>query len=117
MPDAPLVVVFGGRAEDDFQRQGAEYYLLACGLAAENLMLQAVHMGLRVHPMVGWNEAEVAGAVGAPEGYRIVLLIAVGYPGDPSRLPEGLRSRELGARSRLPRGENFFRERWGEPWD
>jgi len=116
-PAAPLLVVYAGRPEDDFRRNGADYYLVACGLSAENLILQAEHMGLRTHPMAGWNEAAVKAAIGVPEEYRVVVVIAIGHPGDPAGLPYRLSEREAGKRSRLPRGDNFFREHWGEPWD
>ena len=115
-PAASLLVVYAGRPEDDFRRNGTDYFLVACGLSAENLILQAEHMGLRAHPIAGWNEAAVRSAIGVPDDYRVVVLIAVGNPGDPAGLPDRLREREVRERSRLPAGENFFRERWGEPW-
>ena len=116
-PAAPLVVVYAARPEDDFRRDGADYYLFDCGLSAENLILQAEHMGLRAHPMVGWNEAAVREALGIPDGFRVVVLIAVGYAGDPAALPERLRERELRERSRRPLRETFSRERWGQGWE
>ncbi|MBM3957119.1 MAG: nitroreductase family protein, partial [Gemmatimonadetes bacterium] len=117
VPAAPVVVVYAARPEDDFRRDGADYYLFDCGLSAENLMLQAEHMGLRVHPMAGWDEAAVREALAIPDAYRVVVLIAVGYPGDPHALPERLRERELGERSRKRAAEVFFRERWGQGWE
>ena len=38
--------------------------------------------------------------------------IAIGYPGNPDELPEDLRERELGERSRKPQSEFVFAGKW-----
>ena len=43
------------------------------------------------------------------------LVIAVGYRGSPDGLPDALRRRELGPRTRRPVDELVYEGRWGEP--
>ena len=118
-PAAPLQVVFGGRPEDDSRREpGLDYYLFDIGLACQNFMLQAERLGLVSHLMAAYDQDAMREAVGAPEGYRIVCVIAVGYPGDPERLLSDVYERwELKERVRKPVKENFFRARWGSSWE
>ena len=118
-PPAPLQVVFAGRPEDDARREpGLDYYLFDIGLAAQNFMLQAARLGLVNHIMAAYEQEAMRKAVGAPEGYRIVCVIAVGYPGDPASLPHDVYEFwELRKRVRKPVAENFFRARWGCSWE
>jgi hypothetical protein len=43
-----------------------------------------------------------------------VAAVAIGYPGDPAMLPDRLRQRELGPRSRKPLQDSVFAGRWGQ---
>lgn len=118
-PPAPLQVVFGGRPEDDARREpGLDYYLFDIGLACQNFMLQAERLGLVTHLMAAYDQEAMREAVGAPEGYRIVCVIAVGYPGDPESLPRDVYEHwELRERVRRPVAEDFFKARWGTAWE
>ena len=81
--------------------------MLGCGLQLENLILQAVHRGMFVHPLAGFNEDIVKEILGVPDEYRVLVMIAVGYP-DPVE--------ELEDKGRKPMGEVAFRDRWGSPF-
>lgn len=60
--------------------QGTNYYLLDMGIAGEHLVLQAHELGLGTC-WIGWFSARGARtALGVPRRYRIVSLIAMGYP-------------------------------------
>ncbi len=48
-----------------------------------------------------------------PEGYDVVAGIALGYPGDPASLPDGLREKEVAARERKPLNSFVFTGKWG----
>jgi nitroreductase len=85
------------------------------GLAVENLVLQATAQGLVVHQMAGFDVQKARVDLSIPSGYEPVAMIAVGYPGDPTVLPERLRERELQSRSRRPIGEWTFLGQWGTP--
>ena len=80
------------------------------------MMLEAVHQGLRVHPMAGWNEDQVKAALDVPEENAVAFVLAVGYAGDVNDLPEAVRPKETRERVRNAIGENFFDGVFGEPW-
>lgn len=85
------------------------------GLATENLLLQAVDLGLFAHPAGGFDADRAREVFAIPEDHAPVAMVILGYPGDPSELPEPLRERELAPRTRRPLEEMVFTGRWGEP--
>jgi nitroreductase len=111
---APLLLVVCANPEDDSLADGKPYYLFDCGLAAENLILQGIEEGLVVHPMLGWDEAGMRAALEIPEPVRVVVVIAIGYPGRLEDLPEDLQRRETSDRTRKPLTELTHYDRWGD---
>ena len=85
------------------------------GAAAENLCLQASHMGLSAHQMGGFNADLARAKFAIPAQFTPMAMIAVGHVGDPNQLPDELKQRELSERKRKPLGELFFTEAWGKP--
>ena len=85
------------------------------GAAAENLCLQASSMGLVVHQMGGFNADKARETFAIPDQYTPMAMLAVGYEGDASNLPDELKTRELAERKRKPLGELFFNSAWGTP--
>jgi nitroreductase len=60
--------------------QGTQYYLLDLGIAGEHLVLQAAELGLGAC-WIGWFNAEAMRRFfNIPRKYRIVSLLALGYP-------------------------------------
>lgn len=84
------------------------------GLAAENLVIQAMALGLFVHQMAGFHVEKARELFRIPEGYEPVAAIAVGYAGDPETLPEPLRERELAPSTRKPLEQFVFTGHWGQ---
>jgi nitroreductase len=78
-----------------------------------NLTLQATALGLFVHQMMGFTADRVRESFSLPEDHEPVAAIAIGYPGDPAALPDGLRERELAARERRPIESFVYTEKWG----
>ena len=115
-PNAPLLVVFAVAAPDPERPGQLPKLMLDVGFAGQNMMLEAVHQGLRVHPMAGWNEDKVKAALDVPEENAVAFLLAVGYAGDVNDLPEDVRPKETRERVRNAVGENFFDGVFGEPW-
>ncbi|MCH7907706.1 MAG: nitroreductase family protein [Chloroflexi bacterium] len=115
-PNAPLLVVFAVAAPDPERPGQLPKLMLDVGFAGQNMMLEAVHQGLRVHPMAGWNEEKVKAALDVPEENAVAFLLAVGYAGDVNDLPEDVRPKETRERVRNAVGENFFDGVFGEPW-
>ena len=65
------------------------------GLAVENLLLEACHLGLVAHPMGGYDADRARLDLNIPERYQPQCMIAIGIPGDISLLSEYNQSREI----------------------
>lgn len=85
------------------------------GMAVENLLLQACALGLIGHPMAGFEIERTRAELTIPSGYEPVAMIAVGYPGDLTVLPDYLQQREVKPRERKPLAEITFAGQWGVP--
>jgi nitroreductase len=91
----------------------AEYGL---GLASENLVLQAVELGLVAHQMAGFSPDAVRAAFSLPDDAVPKVAIAVGSVAAPEVLEEdGRVEREKAERRRIPLAEFAFTGEWGEP--
>lgn len=84
------------------------------GLAVANLTVQAMAMGLFVHQMAGFMPEKVKELYALPDEYEAVTAITLGYPGDPTSLPDDLKKRELAPRERKPIESFVFHGRWGQ---
>ena len=85
------------------------------GLAAANLVLEATSRGLSVHQMIGIHPDKARETYGIPENCEAWTAMAIGYKGDPARLPDALKTRDLAPRQRKPLSEFVFTARWGNP--
>ena len=85
------------------------------GLANENLVIQAVSMGLAVHMMAGFHVDMAREEFEIPANYEPLAMMAIGYPGDPESLPEDLRAKDLAPRQRKPLREFVFGGKFGRP--
>lgn len=85
------------------------------GMAVENLVLQATALGLQAHQMAGYDVDKARKECQIPSGFEPVAMIAIGYPGDPSVLPDYLRQREVKPRERHPIGDFVFSASWARP--
>ena len=109
-----MLSVAGLNFEDDGKPNRHAFH--DTGLAAENLVLQAVALGLAAHQMAGFDVEKARTTCAIPSGYDPVAMIAVGYPGDPLLLPDDLREREMRARERKPLRDFVFSPHWGQPF-
>lgn len=87
------------------------------GAASAALTFQATAMGLYVHQMAGIRHDVIRTTYDVPEDVDPVTGLAVGYLGDPERLPEGRREAERRPRSRMPLSEFVFEGAWGRTAD
>lgn len=85
------------------------------GMAAENLVIQATAFGLVAHQMAGFLIDRARMNCQIPEGYEPVVVMAIGYPGDPALLPDRLRAREAQPRVRKPLTELVYSAIWEQP--
>ncbi len=80
---APAVFVFAAvpsRLGGRFPERAQRWVDLEVGHAAQNLLLEAVALGLGAVPVGGYDEAAVAKALQLPEGQQVCYLIPVGEP-------------------------------------
>lgn len=82
---APLVVVVTGVVARTAARYGVaraqRYVSLEAGHATQNLLLQAVALGLGAVPIGAFDDAAVASVLGLPAGESPLYLVPVGRPG------------------------------------
>lgn len=81
--EAPLVFTITAvlsRTEMVYGERAERYVQIEVGCAAENLMLQAVAMGLGSVAVGAFSDEEVSGVLSLPEGCEPSLVIPVGYP-------------------------------------
>jgi nitroreductase len=109
---APALITLCGNPDDGQIVDGKQYYLLDAGMSLENLLLQAVALGLHAHPMGGFDEAIVRDVLAIPAQVRVLALVAVGWPGRVEDLDERTRERELRERTRKPPDEIRTYNRW-----
>lgn len=84
------------------------------GAASAALTFQAREMGLYVHQMGGIQKEKIRSTYDVPETFEPMAGLAVGYLGDPARLPEERRDAERSPRSRKPLSEFVFEGEWGK---
>ncbi|MCX7595778.1 MAG: nitroreductase family protein [Fischerella sp.] len=112
--NAPVLML--SVAKLHFDRNGREnrHAFYDVGAAVANLAIQATAVGLFVHQMAGFDVQQARELFGIPNGYEPVTAIAIGYWGDPQKLPENLLQRELAPRTRKPLEKFVFTGNWGQ---
>ena len=111
---APVVVLVATKYEFDCRLDDQrDYALFDCGLAVENLLIQAVREGLYAHPIAGYEPIKVKENFNIPMDYIIVTLVAIGYPGDDAHLKGKHVELEHSPRDRKPEAEVVCHDEWG----
>ena len=89
---ALLVIADTGRFSHNEEDDGTSE--MTTGAAFENLSLQGADMDLVVHAMAGFDADQAESELGMPDHFNALCMVAIGHPGDPSYLPDGLAERE-----------------------
>jgi nitroreductase len=86
------------------------------GQAVGYLTLQATSLGLGIRQMEGFSREAARAACHVPEDYEPLIVMAIGYPGDPDTLDtERHRVAERQPRQRQPVETFVFEGVWGKP--
>ena len=115
---APLIMVVSARPPDDCQlNDKRDYFLFSTGLAVGQMELRATELGLICHPIAGYDPPKAKQLLGIPEDFVVITFVIVGYPSsDSSLLSDKQKSQEAERPARKPVGENFFLDKWGNPF-
>lgn len=110
--DAPIMVIVAAKEDGGCPAHDLPYFMMDCGLAIENMLLQAVHLGLMGHPTAGWDETKLKDITGIPEEYRITAVVFFGYQENLDQLDPETRKKEQSRSSRKPLSEIVHRNGW-----
>lgn len=80
---APAVIIVSGvvaRTEADYGPLASRLVDREAGHASQNILLQAVALGLAAVPVGGFDPSEVGERLALPAGEEVLYLIPVGYP-------------------------------------
>jgi nitroreductase len=72
------------------------------GLANQNLMLQAVSMGMFAHPMGGFSKRKAVETFQIPDNFAPAAMIAVGYKATHDNFPDEVLAKDRKERTRKP---------------
>ena len=108
--NAPVLVVTIAQVIADYKDRKNMYAWHDTAMAYSNLVFQAVHEGLAVHPMGGYDRERIVRVLKLPERYEPVVVAAVGYRSESSAFAAELLTRENTDRKRKPLNEIVFRE-------
>jgi len=110
--DAPVMIIVAAKEDAGCPAHGLPYFMMDCGLAIENMLLQAVHLGLMGHPTAGWDEAKLKEIMEIPDDYRITAVVFFGYQEDLDKLDAETRKKEESRSSRKPLSEIVHWNDW-----
>lgn len=79
--------------------------LMDASMAAENLMLKALDLGLGTCAIKSFNEPAVRKVLNLSERYRIELLVSIGYPEGEARCPKRPPVENISYFNQIPEGE------------
>ena len=75
LAEAPVVIVGCGN-----QKASPKWFMVDVAIAMQNMVLAATGEGLGTCWVGSFNEKEVKELLKIPENYRVIALLAVGYP-------------------------------------
>ncbi len=103
---APLLILSLSRKAH--LRNGANNALARYDTGSANALLsiQATQVGLNVHQMGGYDRQKAIDSLHIPEAFEPIVVMAIGYPGNPESLSENLKLREEAPRERYT--QEFF---------
>jgi nitroreductase len=113
---APMLILSIARLHFEKWDKPNRHALHDVGMATGNLVLQATALGLVARQMAGFDVEKARIDLKIPSGFEPVAMIAVGYPGDPTQLPDALRQRELASRERHTSSTFVYFGEWGKSW-
>jgi nitroreductase len=79
---ASLIIAVFSEPDLDCRIKSRDYFLFDTGMATGFLILKATELGLVAHPIAGFDEQKVKGALHIPEHMTVITLVIVGRKAD-----------------------------------
>jgi nitroreductase len=116
---APMLLLSIARETFEYDGKPNRWAQHDVGLATENLLLQAVELGLVAHPMAGFDVEQSRKEFSIPEGFTPMAMIAIGYPyfGSLDEFDEKVRKGDLAERTRKSIEELAFESKFGSGYE
>jgi len=111
---APVLILVVADSQFRMNEKPNRWAQYDTGAATISLCLQAEALGLSAHQMGGFSPEAASSAVGLPEQFTPMAMIAVGYQGVLDDLDQDFHAMETAARKRQPFDELFFSGIWGK---
>jgi nitroreductase len=101
-----------------FQRNGKDNRAAIhdLGLAAGNLLVEAMSRGLSVHQMIGISPERARELFQIPQNSEAWTALAIGYKEATDAVPEDYMKRALASRHRKSQSQFVFNGKWGVSW-
>lgn len=112
---APLLLLAVARSNFSAGGDINRHALYDVGQAVAALTYQAIASGLTVCQMAGFDIQKARSIYSIPDDHDPVVVVAIGYQGDPANLPEKVRRKETAPRKRNSIDKFVFEEKWGQP--
>jgi nitroreductase len=113
---APVLILMAAKKRFDHNGEVNPFAAHDCGMALQNMLLQASECGLAMHVIGAFSRGDVQRLYKIPEEFEPLTITAVGYPGNPGDLPEDLREREEKSKTKVRKqiDEMVFEGEWGK---
>jgi nitroreductase len=93
--NAGALVVILSKTTFDYNGKPSKTHAFDSGAAWQNFALQGSINGLVIHGMQGFDYDRAKSELQIPDEYEVQAMAAIGKPGDPNDLPEGLREKDI----------------------
>lgn len=113
---APVLVLGVARTRFHHNDSPNNYAAHDLGAAMGFMALQATALGLSAHQMAGFDWGKAREAFEIPDTYTMGSVMALGYHGELTDLPDKFQAQEQSPRSRKPLNEIAFAA-WDQPAD
>ncbi len=84
--EAPAVIVACAETDGHVMRGGLPCFPIDVAIALDHITLAAVEVGLGTCWIGAFSEPAVKAILGIPEAIRVVALMPIGYPADPTAI-------------------------------
>lgn len=112
---APVLGISIGKTQSAKNDKPNKVFKYDVGQSLAYITFQAMHEGIFVHQMGGFDASKAATLFNVPEGFEPVTAFAMGYKGDPSLLESNFEEMEKAERSRISLEEMVFDDSFGHP--